>query len=110
MTSISRPESCSTLENPFSKTSQDHFLAFAGQIFQFFARPGNVDNYGFNFTLRHPLSLWMAQNDENDTFENLVLGPKCIGPKLFQAKIFLGRSIIGAEYVWAKVVLGPNWV
>ena len=31
------------------------------------ARPGNVDNYGFNFTLRHPLNLWKAQND---TFED----------------------------------------
>ena len=50
-------------------------FAFAGQIFQFVARPGNVDNYGFNFT-------WKVQNDN---FENLVLGPKCIGPKLFQA-------------------------
>jgi hypothetical protein len=32
-------------------------FAFAGQIFQFVARPGNVDNYGFNFTLRHPLNM-----------------------------------------------------
>ena len=31
--------------------------AFAGKIFQSVARPGNVDNYGFNFTLRHPLNL-----------------------------------------------------
>ena len=54
--------------------------AFAGQIFQFVARPCNVDNYGFDFTLRHPLNLWKAQND---TVENLVLGPKCIGSKLF---------------------------
>ena len=29
-------------------------------IFQFFARPGNVDNYGFNFNWRHPLSLYNA--------------------------------------------------
>ena len=42
-------------------------FAFAGQIFQFVARPGNVDNYGFNFTLRHLLNLWKAQND---TFED----------------------------------------
>ena len=42
-----------------------------GQIFQFVARPGNVDNYGINFTLRHPLNQWKARGD---TFENLVLG------------------------------------
>ena len=69
-------------------------FAFAGQIFQFVARPGYVDNYGFNFTLWHPLNLWKAQND---TFENLVLGPKCIRPKLFWAEVFSGRSINGAE-------------
>ena len=62
-------------------------FAFAGQIFQFVARPGNVDKYGFNFTLRHPLNLWKAQNDN---FENLVLEPKCIGPKLFRAEVFPG--------------------
>ena len=81
-------------------------FAFAGQIIQFVARPGNVDNYGFNFTLRQPLHLWKVQND---TFENLVLRPKCIGPKLFrgqkyfQAKVGIGRSIIGTE-----VFLGPK--
>ena len=61
----------------------------AGQIFQFVARPGNVDNYGFNFTLRYPLNLWNAQND---TFENLVLVPKCNGSKFFRAKVFLCQS------------------
>ena len=53
--------------------------AFARKSFQFVARPGNVDNYGCKFTLRHTLNLLRAQND---TFENLVFGPKCIGPKL----------------------------
>ena len=62
-------------------------FTFAGQIFQFFARPGNVDNYGFNFTLRHPLNLWKVQND---TFENLVLRPKCIGLELFWAEVDIG--------------------
>ena len=61
--------------------------AFAGQIFQFDARPDNVDNYGFNLTLRYHLNLWKAQNH---TFENLVLEPKRIGPKLYQAEVFLG--------------------
>ena len=41
-----------------SSNSLVMMLTFAGQIFQFVARPGNVDNYGFNFTLRHPLNLW----------------------------------------------------
>jgi hypothetical protein len=39
-------------------------LGFVGKIFQFLVRPVNVGNYGFNFTLRHPLSLWKAKNDE----------------------------------------------
>jgi hypothetical protein len=54
----------SRLENSFliGKVKLMTF-AFAVQIFQFIARPGIVDNYGFNFTLRHPLSLWKAQND-----------------------------------------------
>ena len=59
-------------------------FAFAGQIFNLL--PDMVmliiDNYGFNFTLKHPLSLWKVQND---TFENLVLGPK-----LFWAKVSVG--------------------
>ena len=74
-------------------------FAFAGQIFQFFARPGNVNNYGFNFTLRHPLSLWKAQND---IFENLVLWLKCIGPKLFQAEMCLGP-----KYAWGQTGCEP---
>ena len=57
-------------------------FALAGYFFQFVARPGNVDNYGFNFTLRHPLNLWKVQSDN---FENLVLGLKCIGSKLYWA-------------------------
>ena len=105
-------------------------FAFAGQIFQFVDRPGNVDNYGFNFTLRHPLSLWKAQNE---IFENSVLRPKCIRPKCIvpkyfraevgiMAKYYWGQSIpwaemcLGPKYAWsqsecgAKVFLGPNWV
>ena len=58
--------------------------------FEFVARPGNVDIYGFNFTLRDTLNILKAQND---TFENLVLGSKCIGPKLYRAEILLDRSI-----------------
>ena len=111
------------------------FLGFAGKIFQFLVRPGNVGNYGFNFTLRHPLSLWKMKND---TFVSLVPGQKCsgpksIGPKYFRAEVFSGlkyspgRSIFWAEVVSgpklfqtevfpgqsecrAKVVSGPNWV
>ena len=47
-------------------------FAFAGQIFQFVARPGNVDDYGFNITLRHPLNLWKAQNDTFEDFGSWV--------------------------------------
>ena len=94
-------------------------FAFAGQIFQFVARACNVDNYGFDFTLRHPLNLWKAQND---AVENLDPGPKCIGPKLFRVLVFPGQSkhqaemCLGSQYPWgqsefgAKEVLGPNWV
>ena len=72
------------------------------EIFQFFARPGNVDNYGFNFTLRHPLNLWKAQND---TFENLVLGLQCIGPKYFRTEVLLGpKCASGLSMLGAKVV------
>ena len=78
-------------------------FAFAGQIFQFVAR-------------------------QNDTFENLVLGPKLFQLKYSRAKVgigpkyYLGRSIpqaemcLGPKYALgqsecgAKVVLGPNWV
>ena len=77
-------------------------FAFVGQIFQFFARPSNVDNYGFNFTLRHPLNLWKAQND---TLENLVLGLMCIGPKYFRAEVLLGpKCASGLSMLGAKVV------
>ena len=77
---------------------------FAGQIFQFVARPDNVDNYGFNFTMRHPLNLWKAQND---TSEYLVLRPKCIGPKLFKAEVGIGSKYYwGRSVPWAKMCLG----
>ena len=89
-------------------------FAFAGQLFQFIARPGNVDDYGFNFTLMHPLNLWKVQNG---TFEKLVLGPKCIGPKYIWAKVGFGpKYSLGRNVPWgqsecgAKVVLGPNWM
>ena len=82
-------------------------FAFAGQIFQFVARPGIVDNYGFNFTLRYPLNLWKAQND---TFENLFLGLKCIGPKYFLAEVLLRpKCASGLSTLGAKVSVGPKW-
>ena len=73
---------------------------------EFYFRPGNVDIYGLNFTLRHPQNLWKAQND---IFETLVLKPKCIwpkciGPKYFWAKVFLGQ---GRHHV--KVLLGSKY-
>ena len=46
-------------------------FAFEGQIFQFVA------------------NLWKEQND---TFENLVLVPKCNGSKLFWAEVIPGLS------------------
>ena len=78
----------------------------AGQIFQFVARPGNVHNYGFNFTLRYPLNLWKAQND---IFEILVLVPKCNGSKVFRAKVFRGQSISGQSRHRAKLFLGLKY-
>ena len=57
---------------------------------------------------------------QNDTFENLVLGPKCIGPKLYWAKVVLGRSrhpaevLLGLKYSSGQnvprteVCLGPK--
>ena len=45
-------------------------------FFQFVARPGNVDNYGFNFTLGHPLSLWKVKNDEKWHFWKFGLQAK----------------------------------
>ena len=57
-------------------------VAVAGQIFQFVARSGNVDDYGFNITLRHPLNLWKAQHDTFEDFGSWV------------------------EVYWVKVVLG----
>ena len=82
-------------------------FAFAGQIFQFIARPCNVDTYGFDFTLRHPLNLKKAQND---AVENLVLKPKCIGPKLyFRAEVSIRLNYSSDRNVpWAKVSLGPK--
>ena len=72
-------------------------FGFAGQIFQFVARCGKVDNYGFNFSLRHSLSLWKAQ-------------------KYFRAKVYTGPKYSpGQSIFWAKVVSGqsisrPKWV
>ena len=78
------------------------FLGFDRKISQFLVRTGNVGNYGFNFTLRHPLNLWKAQND---TLENLVLGLMCIGPKYFRAEVLLGpKCASGLSMLGAKVV------
>ena len=64
-------------------------FTFAGQIFQLLARPSNVNNYGFNFTLRHPLSLWPME------------GAKWL--KIILLKIWsLGRSVLD------EVVLGQS--
>ena len=90
-------------------------MTLPGRFFQFFARPGNVGNYGFNFSLVHPISLWKVKNDEKWHFESLVPGPKFSGPKYslsrnyFQAEVykwaevFPGRSCFGPKYFWAKV-------
>ena len=58
-------------------------FAFEGQIFQFVA------------------NLWKEQND---TFENLVLVPKCNGSKLFWAEVIPGLSRHRA-----KVLLGMKY-
>ncbi len=58
-----------SMSRPVNRTFE---IYDAVQIFQFFARPGNVDNHGINFILRHPLNKWKVQSE---TFENLVLGP-----------------------------------
>ena len=58
-------------------------FAFAGQIFQFVARPGNVDNYGFNF-LRHPLSLF---KEKIIKMTLLKIGP--------QAEVYLAKVVSG---------------
>ena len=74
-------------------------FAFAGQIFQFVDRPGNVDNYGFNFTLRHALTLWKM------TRLKIWFSDQSVnGWKLFRAKVFLGQSrhqpevLLGLKY------------
>ena len=52
---------------------------------------------------------------KNYTFENLVLGPKCIGPKFFWAKYFRVEVLMEPKYSlgqnepWAEVCLGPKW-
>ena len=113
MTSISRPKlDWSTLENPFSNIYNSiffwslWFLAFApGQIFQLFARPGNVDNYGLN-TPPKPMEgpSWLKM-----TLLKIwslgwsVLGRSCFGLKYFQAEVG-----IGLKYYWEEVFLGSN--
>ena len=99
-------------------------FGIAGQIFQFVARSGYVDNYGFNFTLRHPLNLWKPQND---TFEDFGSWPEVYwveavsGRSISGTKQASGRSIIGAEVFFrlkcasgrsilgAKVSVGLKW-
>jgi hypothetical protein len=60
-----------------------------------------------------PIAL-KAQMAQNDTFENLVLGLKCIGPKYFRTEVLLGpKCASGLSMLGAKVSvgpLGPNWV
>ena len=74
-------------------------FAFAGQIFPFFARPGNVDISGFNFTLSTPKPM----EGEKDTSENLGLVKSLLGQSCFGPKYTSGQSII-----WAEVFLGPK--
>ena len=102
-------------------------FAFEGQIFQFVARPGNVGNYGFNFTLRHPQSLWKAKNDEKWHFWKFGFRAEVCWAEVYWAEVFPGRSMHRAEVFTgpkysraevfpgrsecrAKVVSGPNWV
>ena len=73
-------------------------------------RPGNVGNYGVNFTMRHPLSLWKAKNDEKMTLLKVWSpGRSVVGRSL------LGRSISGLKYapsqsiLWAEVFPGPKY-
>ena len=51
-------------------------FGFAGQIFQFVVRPNNVDNYGFNFTMRHPLGSRAEVYWENVVSDRSISGPK----------------------------------
>ena len=99
-----------------------------GPFFQFVARPGNVDNYGFNFTLRHPLGRCKMTILKIWSLGQSVLRRSCFRPKYIGAKVgirpkhYLGWSIpqaemcLGPKYAWgqiecgAKVLLGPNWV
>ena len=85
------------------------FLGFDGKIFQFLVRPGNVGNYGFIFTLRHPLSLWKAKNDEKWHFWKFGFRAEVVS-----AEVFLGhtprRSIFRAKVVSGQSISGPKWV
>ena len=84
-------------------------------------RPGNVGNYCFNFTLRHPLSLCM------EWWKMTLLkvwspGWSVVGRSCFRSKVVLGRSrhrakvFYGPKYspgpsmLWAEVCSGPKWV
>ena len=96
-------------------------FAFAGQIFQFVARPGNVDNYGFNF-LRHPLSLFKEKiikmtlwSSGRSAFGQSCFWLKYIRPKVgIGLKYYCGRSIprakmcLGPKYAWGQSGLGAK--
>ena len=62
----------------------------------------NVDNYGFNFTLRHMINLLMAQNDTYENFGSwaeAVLGWNCFGPRYFWAEVGIGlKYYCGLKY------------
>ena len=47
-----------------------------------------INNYGFDFTLKHSLNLWKVQND---IFENLVLRPKFFWAKVSVRPFFLAK-------------------
>ena len=85
-------------------------FALAGYFFQFVARPGNVDNYGFNFTLRHPLGrckmtilkIWFSGQS--------VLGRSCFGPKYIRDKVGIGpKYYLGRSIPRAEMCLGPKY-
>ena len=99
------------------------FLGFDGKIFQLLVRPGNVGNYGFIFTLRHPLSLWKAKNDEKLHFWKFGFRAEVVSAEvflghtprrsIFRAKVVSGQSIFGTKYSGpkyfrAEVSVGPK--
>jgi hypothetical protein len=80
-------------------------FVFAGQIFQFVARPGKVNNYGFNFPLNPPSAYGRHKIIKNDTFEDLVFRPKYFWPEIVLGpKCALNQSMLGA-----KVSVGAKW-